>query len=690
MMVRVVLAAALVALAGWSFQPVFADGHVFLLLAIAIPAAVAAVWGCAAVAFGPRVSGVAGTVAGFGAVLGAVAAVTRPGADVLTGFSRLVTGVLPADPDAPQVAAVSVLIGLAALVAARCALRPGTPLLPLLPAVVCLVVGLGFGAAVAPLPRWYVPAFVLCAVATILAGVPRRAVSAIAVAVIGTIVAGGAGFAATGWSTGPAASLQDLADVQVRPRQHVNPMDQYLALRDGKVPLTITGTGSHEVDRVTMVTLTEFARDGWSAAPDYRRAGTKLPAPVVPGAVASLDLRVETPDTVGWLPRPGRPATISVPGMGFDAATGDLAVPAGTATPSTYRVTGVEPSIDAGQLRGDTPAPADGPLAVPLPSEVLEFADRAIAGQRSEVDKFAALQGVFVDSLFRYDASKKPKLAGDGLYQVKELLKSYRGTSEQYASAFALLCRHLGWDARVVLGFEPKWTGGRFHIDGSTVFAWVEVRFLRLGWVPVDPSPTHLVSADDPASQQEQERPKGSFVPVPAPVQQVPPEPGSHAVDATPPPSSPAGMLLLLPVVALLVMLAPFPLRALRRRHDRTKGSPRRRVARAWRHTVDVLRLTGCAVDHTSTTGQVVACVAAAQPLADLVDRALYAPEALGDDDAAFAWTCADSLRATALAGVSWWRRARFALDPRPLLPVRLPEDYRPGQLAVVVRAPRY
>lgn len=676
-MVRVMAAAALVALAGWSFHPVFAGDHVLLLLAVTVPAAAAAIWGCLVVAFGPRVSGVAGTVTAASLVLGAVAAVTRPGADVSTGVSRLLTGVLPMDQDPPQVAVVSGFTGLAALIAVRFAARPGNPLSPLLPALVCLLLGLALGAAVAPLPRWYVPAFVVCVVVVIL---PRRTTSAIAVTVVGVIAAGFAGFAATGWTTRPPANLQELVNVRVQPRQHVNPMDQYLALRDGKVDLKITGTGTHEVGRVGMVTLTEFARDGWSAAPDYRRAGTKLPALDHAGAETTLDLRVETPETVGWLPRPGRPTAIDVPGLGFDTATGDLAVPAGSTFPSTYRVTGVEPSIGANELAGDTLAPAVPP-SLSLPPELLEFADRATAGRQSDVDKFAALHGAFTRSVFRYDNSKKPALAGDGLYQVAALLKSYRGTSEQYASAFALLCRHLGWDTRVVLGFRPEWTGNRVSIDGSNVFAWVEVRFARLGWVPIDPSPTQTASDDTPGKQEE--RQAGSFPTVPTPPQHAPPEPGSST--ETPPLMSPPGAVPWWSAAVLLLLLIPVPLKALLRRRDRTTGTPRRRIACAWRHTVDVLRATGHAVDHTSTTGQVVACIETAQPLAHLVDRALFAPVMLGDDDAVLAWDCADSLRTTVLIGVPRWTRLRFALDPRPLLPVRRPRTYRVDQLGVAM-----
>ncbi|WP_112272029.1 transglutaminase-like domain-containing protein [Lentzea terrae] len=667
-MVRVVLAAGLVLLAGWSFRAVFAEPTLVLLLAMTVPAIIAAAWGCAAKVFGSRMLGAAGTVGAVALVLAAVVLITMPGKDFATGPSRLLTGVLPADADPPQVAAVSALVGLAALVAVRLALR--SSLLPLLPALVCLLLGLGLGAAVSPLPQWYVPAFVLLAV--IIVQWERR-ITTLAVIVIAALT----GFAATPLTMRAPARLQDVADAQVQPRQHVNPMDQYLALRNGKVDLELAAKGA-PVDRLAMITLTSFDQDGWTSGANYRRAGTRFPVDGQHREV-TLDLRVLTPDTVGWLPRPGRPTRLDVPGLGFDAATGDITVPAGTATPKAYRITATANPDELSP--GDTPVAVGASLPMRLPPEVLGFVERATGGQQAAPDKFAALFQAFTNPLFRYDSSKKAA-GGDGIYQISKLLQTYRGTSEQYASAFAVMCRHLGWDARVVLGFQPKWNGDEAQIKGENVFAWTEVRFAHRGWMPFDPSPKHVAPSSDDRTEPDQ-RPAAQFPEVRPPDHPAPPEPDPSAVDgsAAPGGSSASAALGWLGAALVLVLLGPPLVKGVRRRHDRTTGLPRRRITRAWLDLLATLRFAGYDVGDRPTTGQVLAATDTALGthgvmLTELVDRALFAVDHLDDGDATAAWRCVDSLRAALFRGLPWWRRVAFVLDPRPLLPRRRRREY--------------
>src|SRR5262249_26273887 len=78
---------------------------------------------------------------------------------------------------------------------------------------------------------------------------------------------------------------------------------------------------------------------------------------------------------------------------------------------------------------------------------------------------------------------------GHGFYQIGRLLTSTRGTSEQYASAYAVMARALGFDSRVVMGFRPSYDHDTFRASGSDVDAWVEVDFIGLGWITIDPSP---------------------------------------------------------------------------------------------------------------------------------------------------------------------------------------------------------
>jgi hypothetical protein len=52
------------------------------------------------------------------------------------------------------------------------------------------------------------------------------------------------------------------------------------------------------------------------------------------------------------------------------------------------------------------------------------------------------------------------------------------------------MARHLGYGARVVLGFKPKVHGSDATVTGDDVTAWVEVPFQGVGWIPFLPTPT--------------------------------------------------------------------------------------------------------------------------------------------------------------------------------------------------------
>ena len=62
-----------------------------------------------------------------------------------------------------------------------------------------------------------------------------------------------------------------------------------------------------------------------------------------------------------------------------------------------------------------------------------------------------------------------------------------RGTSEQFAAAFAALGRLMGLPTRVVVGFRTPAGGG--PVTGADALAWPEVLFDGVGWVAFDPLP---------------------------------------------------------------------------------------------------------------------------------------------------------------------------------------------------------
>ena len=89
---------------------------------------------------------------------------------------------------------------------------------------------------------------------------------------------------------------------------------------------------------------------------------------------------------------------------------------------------------------------------------------------------------------FRYDESPPP---ADGLPPLAHFVAAGRaGYCQQFAGAMALMLRFLGIPAHVAAGF----TSGKREENGWTVtdqnaHAWVEVWFPGYGWLPFDPTP---------------------------------------------------------------------------------------------------------------------------------------------------------------------------------------------------------
>src|SRR5262249_62304241 len=79
---------------------------------------------------------------------------------------------LPVDPTGPELAAVAALAGYAALMSAYLVRHAGAGVLPLLPPVVTLGLGLALSASVGGPPSWCAPAFLAAAALVLLAGKP--------------------------------------------------------------------------------------------------------------------------------------------------------------------------------------------------------------------------------------------------------------------------------------------------------------------------------------------------------------------------------------------------------------------------------------------------------------------------------------------------------------------------------------
>lgn len=681
-MVRAVLTGLLGTLAGLGFGPVFGGlpGPGAFVTAVAAATGAATLVVAVAVLF-PRLSPTVIALAGALLVAGVAAGITGAGPAIIDGPRRLLTGALPADPSGAPLGSVALAAGLATLLAGLLAAYADNALAPIVPPLVCLVAALGLGASGSPLPGWYAPVAVVLVLALLLTGrsaPPRPGVIAMAavtgaLAIAVTVLLGPV---APGAQAHAPADARTLVSAPVQPRSGVSPLQQYLALRDESIPIRLTGTTSQPGSALRMATLTRFDGTYWTVSGDFRLAGTRLPRPHAEGHQASVTerVRVESGDP-DWVLSPGRTTRLTVGGLGVDEDTGDVAVPVGKASPAAYDTTSLVNQADVDAIQTAEPSRARDGLTTPLPAALRGFVERTVADKPSAAGQLIALYQEFKsDGGFLYDQAKEVA-GGHGYYQVQQLLRSKRGTSEQYASAYAVMARHLGVDSRVVMGFRPEYRGNAFTVTGRDVYAWVEVRFEGLGWVTIDPSPRATIGTrpdqpqpttksgqvDDPLKntkpqqdKRSQQAPTGNGPP------QVVPSSDDHRLEIA---------LLVAALLVVLVLSVPGA-KAVRRARRRRDRSPRRAVLGAWWETVDRLREAGVPAGPALTTGQVVALtdIPELSRLATIVDHAAYAPDGASPDLPAQAWTTAAQIRRSLRAKMRVRKRVGAFLDPRTLL----------------------
>ncbi|GLY23773.1 transglutaminase domain-containing protein [Micromonospora sp. NBRC 101691] len=648
-------------------------------------------------------------------------------ARVTDGPYRLLTSVPPVDPGGPELALVAVLAGLAGIGAVEPSLRraavPWAFPAPLLAMTAGLLLTTPTG-----VPGWLAPAVAAIALAmfaTAAAGHrnpdadPDRKAQSAGLDGRGQAAGPGRGAARAGagglagrlvglpglvlvLAAGAAASLlgpalvtvagertpadpRDLVAQPVRPRTGSSPLAQFPALRTGKLGLRLTVTGDGTPDRLRYATLDRFDGTYWTSAATYWRAGRQLPAPTGPAELVTQQIRIDQRGPLEWLVSAGRPVEVSLGGLGVDRTTGDVIFPENRPAPDGYTVRSAVPRFTVADLPADPPAvlPPGSVPAGSVPAGLLAEAT-SITGAGSGYPALRRLADHFArNGDYRLDTSPRPP-AGHGLYQIDRLLETRNGTAEQYASAFAVLARALGYDARVVVGFRTRTGPGDSRVvTGRDVDAWAEVRFTNAGWVPFHPTPGQ--SGD---RRPDQPDPPPSSAPEPARTPSAP-NPASSTGSSAPPgaaadagrpasgPPWPAVALLAVLGLFVLVGVPPTAKRAVRARRRRL-DDPGRRLLAAWRDTLERCAETGVTVSPAGTTGEALATLTGRVPAADgparalvaLVDAAAYGPARVTIAEADRAWALADTVRRHLATASSRRQRIAAALRVPPRTPV--------------------
>ena len=389
---------------------------------------------------------------------------------------------------------------------------------------------------------------------------------------------------------------------------------------------------------IRLAVLPDYDGITWHVSGDYRPAARTLPSPPAPpsaaagteGAAAGAGKQetvTQQITVVGLggklLPAVATARRVDGPRVSLDVDSGTLMLPDGLASGMTYTVTSVHSVPDDNVLpMADVPT---GPSVAryldvgsgSLPQRMQQLAQQLSTDNSTAYARASAIEQ-FLATHYRIDPGAP---SGHALPNLDFFLfggptgfGGGKGTAEQFAATFAVLARMTGLPARVVVGFHGKKGAGQ--VLASDASAWPEVLFAGVGWVPFDPIPR---------PGQQPEPLENEFKPKPPPSTEPPsqePLPSVTATEAAAGPSGAGGSAAasgsVLPMVGtsaggLVVLLLAGSLvavlgarRALRRRRL-DEGSPAHRVAGAWLEVSDALRLAGAGSPPHLTAAEVAA-----------------------------------------------------------------------------------
>jgi transglutaminase-like putative cysteine protease len=636
-------------------------------------------------------------------------------ADALrNGGPRLFTALIPVEAEPDTVLLPALLTWLATLICAELALRGRRVALALIPPTLVYLAGLIMTGPHGGVQEWRAVGFVAVAAALLAAATPRGPTLDPAAPSVPArqraplrgqlrlrAAAGVAIFVALAAAVVPAVALR-LPDRPADPRTVVSPPQ--LDTLDQDPLARISGWAQNPTEslfdatvstgtRITLAVLSDFDGVTWTIGAHYRDAGRALPAPVAPvslaapASVGQVSQQITVRDLTGRLvPAVSAPRQVDGIRVGYDQVSGTLLRESGLTPGTSYSVVSQVPHPDANLLpqAGVPHGPAVARFlaaGTSVPPDVAALADTIATGNAGDYQRAYALQQFLAEHYtFVTDAPSghaypnlrffllDPPQAGGG-----------RGSSEQFATAYAVLGRLMGLPTRVVVGFTAA--AGQHPVLGRDALAWPEVLFNGVGWVPFNPMPT-AATVHRPLTDDYQPKPpppppsdEPSTAPPLRPSRSASASPSAHPLVAagagTPPwlPWAAGGGLL-----ALLLLAQGGVLLARRRlTHDRlTAKDPLHRVGGAWLQVLDALRLAGRPpAEHLAAT-EVAAFAAtgglpSVRELAELVNMVGFAAESADERDAGTAVGQARAFSRALRRSLPLWRRLLWPLRPGPL-----------------------
>ncbi|SNR35839.1 DUF3488 and transglutaminase-like domain-containing protein [Actinomadura mexicana] len=485
-----------------------------------------------------------------------------------------------------------------------------------------------------------------------------------------------------------AADPRRAAGPPAAPTEQRNPLSYLSAWSaDPGVPLmSVSGPRTE----LRWAVLSEFTGPAWLPDSTYLPSGASLlPPAVMPPKTVRTRVRVSVGTLPGgWVPVPGIPTRVDGLAVEQDEDSGTLLSSDGPVAGRRYSVTGDVPEWSGSKTAGAVIDSGEGYqrfLRLPpgAPPKLEEIARRA-AGDGTAHQRASRLAGYLRES-YTFKAGAP---GGHGYAELAKLLVTpgRRGggaTSEQFASAFAVLARAAGLPSRVAVGFGPG-SGDRDRVvrTGDAV-AWGEIYFRDLGWVPYDPNPRERSQASPQAGsgQQIEEGDAQSD----DPDAQGLGDQGGAGGGGRPGSGSRTESLLVLPAVALLAFLLGAPLLGAIRLRRLHRGTAPDRIRAAWTEVLVATRVAGLPVPASATPVEMAERLARELPRIDperlrrvgrLVNAARYGGS-VTLEDAAFTVAEARSVTAALRRSRPLPRRLLWWWDPRAPLwaaqPARLP-----------------
>lgn len=433
-----------------------------------------------------------------------------------------------------------------------------------------------------------------------------------------------------------------------------------------------------------LVVLEKFDGVTWHPGTRYRRFGAGLrPGPEVEVPVHRRTTRVEVLNLERpWLPSRTWPSRVEGAAPLVEEQHGSLLVPDGP-QPREYTLAWWDPEI-APRALADAPvdAAAEGGLAPigTVPPKVAALAERA-AGEGRPTFRAAVRLERYLREHYTVVPVSESASGHSWPHLERFLLSERRGTSEQFAAAYVALARARGIPARLVVGFAVPANADSYTVRNGDVEAWPEVAVEGVGWVALDP--TGVVSAagggQGDGLDAATDRARGVLEDR-GPVRDEPDdeddEEGPPTREADPPSGLPIWLVVLLPTGSAVSWFGGLTMAKLARRVRRRRRTGTAGVLAAWAETRDRLRAHGVEVTSAMTPREVAVAaaavldpptVAALRALAAQVDLAAWSgPEARHTADRDTAWATVDTVR-RGLARRGRRARLRAALDHRSL-----------------------